>query len=333
MCNVDAFNGKKILITGATGLIGSHLAKHILDETNAKIYVMSRSPHKLDTLFEVYDRERCIILSGDVADSIQIDETLDYIFHAAGPIDSETVKKKPLNVIYPNITGLLNCFDLAISSRCKGVNTRMVVFSSATIYGGQPDNEVVFKENESYGHECLDVSQACYTESKRMAEVIAKSMVLQNGLDAVIARFAYVYGDACFKPNTAFYQFIDTLKKSDDIFMRHAGLPRRDNIYIDDAVSGLITVAVNGVSGESYNISSGGWGGNYASIDEIAAEMLAWNKMHGGKSKLSFKEDSQNPKRMSGCILDNSKLRDLGWCPRNNLSLGIKKTLKYYEVI
>ncbi len=328
------FDNKKILITGATGLICSHLVKDLLENSSAKIFALSRSREKLTNMYRDYIGERLEIIAQDVSETININCDINYIFHGAGSIDGATIKFKPIEVILPNIKGLLNCCDIAIRQKKKGgINPRIIVFSSSTVYNNLSNKDVILKEEDPLYTVDLHATTACYSESKRMLEVISNSMVSQYNIDAVICRFSYVYGSAFYKPETAFYQFIDTLKSGSGIIMNSAGLPRRDNIYIDDVISALAVIAQKGIAGEVYNISSGGEKNNFAAIDEIAAIMISIvNKNKDNKVDLVYKETSDG-NRAPGMIFENSKLKELGWSVNSSLENGIERVLKYYNVI
>ncbi len=325
---MTAFEGKKILVTGATGLVCSHLVEALMKNSVAKIYVLGRNLKKLQSVFGKYlDNKRIELIAQDVSAPIEIEEPLDYIFHGAGPIDSVTIREKPVDVIMPNIIGLLNCCKLAKSQNKK---CTIVVFSSATVYENKKGEKVT--EESSLQVVQLNDNNVAYSQSKIMQEILAKAMIRQYNLSIKIVRLSYVYGSSYFKPNTAFYQFLDTLKKGENIFMNNSGLPKRDNIFVDDAVSGLLTVAAKGTSGEVYNISSGGDGDNYAAIDEIAQIMITlYSEKHKNPVRLMYKSEVQE--RIDGLILDNSKLKKLGWSPKVSLTEGLRDVLKFYGVI
>lgn len=99
---------------------------------------------------------------------------------------------------------------------------------------------------------------------------------------------------------------------------------------MNDAVNGLLCLVEKGIAGESYNISSGGDLNNFAAIDEIAdAIAKAANKSIAGSNiSVSFREHSVG--RKPGIVLDNGKLKALGWSVENSLEEGVNKTLISY---
>ena len=230
------FKDKNILITGATGLIGSHLANRLLKE-NANLILTGRNIQKLDDVFENNDNIQKVAC--DIAVSLPNNlPELDYIFHAAGPISGNDIKQYPVSLIKANIFGLMNCFEfLKKQKEITGKMGKIIVFSSATVYGiNKQDKDISIKEEETETADSLDFIQSIYSESKRIVEVIAKSYYKQYDLETVIARIAYAYGYTKFAPQTAFYEFIKKAINGEDIVLNNPQIPRRDNIYVDDIV-------------------------------------------------------------------------------------------------
>ena len=161
-----------------------------------------------------------------------------------------------------------------------------------------------------------------------MIEVIALAYARQYGIDVVIPRFATVYGPTRFIPDTAFFEFIRKGIAGEDIALNNSNLPRRDNIYIDDAVDGVLTVAARGENMEAYNISSNGDLGNFASVGEIAETVASVSdKMFGRSIKVNYTMDV-GEKRKPGFKMSNEKLKYLGWNTRNSMEEAIKKTIE-----
>ncbi len=124
-----------------------------------------------------------------------------------------------------------------------------------------------------------------------------------GSLDAIIARFSYVYGFTKYYPNTASFDFIKNALSGEDIILNGTSFARRDNIYVKDAIKFLLLVAMYGESSQSYNISSMNQGGNFAAIDEIAEKFVnAANEITGKYSKVEKKEFTESS-RFGGIIL------------------------------
>ena len=326
---MNEFENKVVLVTGATGLIGSNLVFRLLN-CGAYIIAVGRSKSKLESCFATNENfSRIQLVEHDMSQPLDnIKDKIDYIFHAASPIAGSIIKENPVSVILPNIKGTINCLEYLKEQREKtGIEGRLVLFSSATVYGvnNSLDREVL-EENTELA-DSLDALNAPYSESKRMIEVIAKAYVKECSVSTVIARFAYVYGPTYFMPNTAFYEFVQNVLEGKDIILNSNNAQRRDNIYVDDAVNGVLHVALYGKDGESYNISSNGDGNNYLAIDELA-KIIAQN---GEKIvSVSYKNEGHFD-RTPGVRLNNDKIKNLGWNIQVDAQTGIKKTIEVYN--
>ncbi|MCI8638463.1 MAG: NAD(P)-dependent oxidoreductase [Coprococcus sp.] len=328
------FDNKSIIVTGATGLIASHLIKTIMDSGNPNIIAVSRSEDKLEDIFKDYiKKDNFKIIAQDIFIPLpEFEQHIDFIFHAASPISSAIIKTKPVSVIEPNIVGTMNCLNfLKKQKEESGENGRLIVFSSATVYGNTGDEDILVSENETSIADALDAPNIPYSESKRMVETIARAYQKQYDIDVVIARFGYLYGYSYFAPNTAFYEFVRKALNGENIELNSPDIARRDNIYVDDAISGIIYLCEQGLAGEVYNVSTAKELQNFAAADEIAIEISKIvNDLYGLQTEVKYL-NGQKAKRKPGIALDNSKLKALGWKPKFNLNMGIKNTIMQYR--
>lgn len=325
------FRGKTILVTGASGLIGYNLITRLMQEKNVSIYAVGRSVSRLEQTFDEFAGADNLHLNeyGNVITHLDEFPKFDYIFHAAGPMEPEIVVNRPVDVIVPNIIDLHTILEYAVRMKQCGHDCRVLIFSSITVYQNNTDQDISVSENDTDCGEALDEPKVSYSESKRMCEVLSKAYVKQYGIDAVIARFSTVYGPTMNIPNTAFYNFIQKAQKGEDIVLNGVGLPRRDNIYVDDAINGLLTIAEKGITGEAYNISSNQEFGNFIAVDDIAKTIQIVAEKEYGKH-ISVTVPSFD-KRQPGLFLDNSKLTKLGWNLEYSIIDGVVLTMRYFS--
>ena len=325
---MSQMTNKRVLITGATGLIGSHLTRRLLDE-GATVVAYGRSEVKLRLVFDQDLKNNALsIVVGNVAQGLSREEIgdVDYIFHAASPISGAEIKEKPVETIKANIDGTIHCLEY-LKNQHHG---RMVVFSSATVYGNSFSAETTVSEDKTDGADMLHIIQAPYSESKRMIEVLARAYAVQYHVDAVIVRISYAYGYSTPRPNTAFYEFIGKALNGEDVILKNAGMGRRDNIYVDDVVNGLLLVAEKGMTGEAYNLSSNNDGENYRAIDEMARIIVSVVNKIKNNNDIKLIIPAFEGTRRSGIKLDNSKIKQLGWKVTVSLADGIRETIRQY---
>lgn len=326
-------DGKTVLVTGATGLIGSNLCYELLNKTAAKVIALSRNKDKLERVFGEYLANlNFSYIAKDICEPLEISEKIDCIFHAASPISGAVISEQPVNVILPNIEGIKNCLEFLKNQEQKsGIKGRIIVFSSATVYSNNTLLDRTVNEDDTECQTKINAPNAPYAESKRTSEILATAYCKQYGTDAVIARIGYVYGYCRELPNTAFYSFMKTALDGQDIKISNPSMARRDNIYIDDVISGLFALYGHGISGEAYNISSSGEKENFAAADEMASVIAdIVNKEKLAEKTVSVKYLSEAKSRQPGIILCNDKLKSLGWTPKYSLCDGIRNTIEKY---
>ena len=335
---MDTFENKTVLITGATGLIGSHLTDTFMAMGNTKVIALSRSTEKLETCFRKYQTSANFrYIAQDVSMPLSFnDEKIDYIFHAAGSIEGQIIRDYPLSVINANIEGTKNCCDfLKHQEEKKQHKGRIVIFSSETVYGHNLSSERIVNEEDTEFTYKLNAANAAYSQSKRMTEVIAGAYCRQYNVDAVIIRPGYVYGYTAFPPNTAFYEIIKNCLKGENVIFNNNEFSWRDNIYVKDAVEGIKIACLKGKSGESYNVSSNGELNNYSSIDEIAKKIISFtnkNKASFMKHDVEFiQKDGKDIVHNPGIKMNNAKLKALGWTITTDLEKGVENTIQLFR--
>lgn len=331
------FSNKTALVTGATGLIGSHIVNALMAMGDVRVVALSRTEEKLKCCFKKYlGNPNFSFIAQDVCKPIDLPVPVDFVFHAASLVGGKPTAVRPMDAINPNLLGTQNCLDLLLRQReATGISGRMILFSSVTVYGNTGQYDITVMEDDTAVTERLDTASAPYSQAKRMSEVIALAYYRQFGIDVVIARPSTVYGPTRFMSNTVFYEFVECAFAGKNIIINNPTAARRDNIYVDDAVSALLCVCQNGVSGQTYNISSNGDKGNFAAVDEVAQQIaVSVNEYFGGPQMVNvvFRESRQE-KRNAGIKLDNTKLKSLGWQLQISMEEGIKRTVSAQKQI
>jgi len=335
-CNfLSSYEGKTILVTGATGLIGQNLISHLLQSIpNVRVIAVSRSYYKLKTIFaDFLTLGNIKLVEHDVIRPFDfLQEKVDFIFHAAGSQERRVVIKQPLDVIESNIYGVTNLLEyLRGQQDVAGHKGRLVLFSSVTVYGSSnSESDWVVQESESKSFGLLSDEMAPYSESKRMSEVVSHAYARSYGVDVVICRLSTVYGFNLIPTETAFFEFIDKAIKGEVITIRDRFSPRRDNIYIDDAISGLLACGAKGLCSEVYNVSSFGKKGNFLSVAEIAELVTRVSNEICQTDKSSVEYGNDTARERGGVLLDNRRLESLGWKVKTSYQEGVRLVVEKY---
>lgn len=322
--NIDAANtfaAKRVLVTGATGLIGYNLINRLIAVPDIEIIAMARSAQRLESTFAEMPVKT---IAHDITQPLDPSlGHLDFIFHAASPTSGIAIRETPVDVISANLSGVTNCLEY-IRHQHDG---KVVIFSSVTVYAKNGDAHIAV-EDHTADAENLGSPSAPYSESKRMTEVIARAYNRQYGTDITIARLSTVYGYSPNPADSAFFEFISKAIAGQDIAVHTHGLPRRDNIYVDDAINALLLLCAMPSTLSIYNISSNGDLHNYASIDEIA-EIIALEatSMHDQPIRVIYETRQDRPE---GIRLANARLKTHGWEISTSLKDGIRRTIKKY---
>jgi len=308
----------KILITGATGLIGSFMvdvlvAANSLYGKDFHIYAMGRSCEKLKRRFEGISGVYC--LAQNIIEPIEIEE-LDFIIHAASNADPRSYALYPTETILTNVLGANTVIDY-----CKRHNTRAMLTSTFEVYGKLSQDE--YSEHE-YGIIDLDLVRSSYPESKRTAELLFKAAHDEYSIDCVVARLSSIYGPTMQENDSkAHAQFLRNALVGENIVLKSKGTQKRSYCYVADAVSGLLTVLFKGKSGETYNVANDQ---SVATIAELA-NLLAM--LTGTKVVFDAPEEIENKgfSKPQNCILVTDKLKNLGWTGKYDLKTGLNETL------
>lgn len=316
---------KRILITGATGLIGSFAADMLLyanrtENAEIEIYLLARDEKRLRERFASSVHESCLhFIIQDIVNPLELTVPVDYIIHAAGDGFPAAFREHPVETMTPALFGTYQLLQYAR----KNALQKFIYISSGEIYGRSVGTEHVFTEKESGYLDSMSV-RACYPMAKRCAETLCVSFGEQYHIPIVVVRPSHIYGVCTsIHDNRATVQFLNAAAAGGDIIMHSDGRQMRSYTYVADCVSGIFTAMLNGINGEAYNIA------NSASRVTIAefAGILADKAGVGCKVKVPDKNERREHTPIEYAVLDASKLEQLGWRGKYSIDEGIRNML------
>lgn len=323
----ERLNGKRILIAGAGGLIGSALIDFLMEFSRRNgiavtIRALGRNTDALVRRFSKYlHSEAFRIETADVTEISAFDWEADYMIHAASPSSPLAYSLTPVEVMRANILGTMSL--LALARKC---GAKMLFVSSGEIYGNSGDPACSFAE-EDVGRGEIDIlnPRSCYPESKRAAETLCASYRAQFHVEFVTARLCHVYGPSITETNSrADAQFLRNVINGENIVMKSAGSQVRSFCYVKDAVVGILCALLNGADGEAYNVADKN---SVATIREYA-ETLADIGGVGIENQFPSQAEARGYTRIQRAVLNAGKLERLGWMPIYNLKDGLRDTYR-----
>lgn len=323
----DKIKSKSIMVSGATGLIGSFLIdtimeKNISDGLNCTVYAIGRSEEKQRSRFSKYaDNANLIFLQYNIQEPLVWEKlgTVNYVLHLASNTHPLLYSTDPIGTVITNVIGVKNMLDFSVEHYA----TRFAFASSNEVYGENRGDVELFDENYC-GYINCNTLRAGYPESKRCGETLCQAYKAQKGLDIVIPRLTRTYGPTMSMLDTkAASQFIRKGVAGEDIVLKSEGTQYFSYTYVSDAVGGLLTVLLNGENGEAYNIAD-------ESGDVMLKDMAGIIAQKCGKRVVFDIPDAVEAAGYSTATkarLSGSKLKALGWKPKYSIDEGVERTI------
>lgn len=317
----EKLSNSNILITGATGLIGSCLVEVLMSRPNKDyhVYASGRNEERAKARFAEFAEDPAFhFFKYDVMKPLEGDIRFDYIIHAASNASPNFFATKPVEIIKSNIDGVSNLMDYGMEHGLK----RLLFVSSGEVYG--EGDGCVFTEDYS-GYVNPTSPRSCYPSSKRAAETLCVSYGAEYEVETVIARPSHTYGpNFTESDNRVYAQFIRNVLKGEDIVMKSTGAQFRSWCYVVDCASALLYILLKGENGQAYNIADAS---SNISIKELA-EMIA---SIGGK-KVVIDQPSNAEKAgynlVTKSVFTTEKLEGLGWNINGCMTEKMKCTIK-----
>ena len=317
---------KTILITGATGFIGSLITKALLyySETRSipiQIIAQTRSLEKAQSVFkgqQAYVGQALHFEAFDVRNTFCDLQNVDFIIHTASSTVSSDFVEKPIDTLMTSLRGTENVLQFAREQQSASV----LFLSSMEVYG-QMEHENVCESDSGY----LDPLnlRSSYPQGKRVAETLCAAYASQYGVPVKIARLTLTFGAGVPKTdNRVFAQFARSALAGKDIVLHTAGTTKRDYIYTADAVRCLLSILLLGENGEAYNVSNPD---SYVTIRDMAELCCSFSTT----SKLVFEISEEQAKKYAKEVhiqLDNTKMNSLNTFKKVGLKESFERMMK-----
>ena len=312
------YSDKNILVTGGTGMIGSHLVELLL-EKNANVRIVA---HEREIPPELEDKGLDVV-SGDLTEKKFVEESvkdMDYVFHLAAYTGGlGRTSTHPASTLTPNLIMDGNVLECA---KNEGIE-RFLYASCTCVY---PNDEKTLEEEDAWKGNPPEI-HASYSWSKRMGERQAIAYHKEYGMNIAIVRPSNSYGprdsDDLETAHALGSLIMKAINKMDPFVIWGDGNPVREYIYARDAAKGMLLAMENYCVGDPINLASG----EFVSISELARKIL---KLTNTSPEIKF--DKEKPSGQKRRVLSNKKAEEkIGFVTETSLDTGIEESIKWYK--
>lgn len=323
----DKLKNKSVLVTGATGFIGSFIIHSLMkknetDNLGVKVLALVRSVERGRKVYGEYEKAGALaFIEQDVTAPLTTEEKADYIIHCASNAAPKEYSLYPVETMKTNFFGTVNLLDYA-----KRVNAQSFLYvSTIEIYG---TTHGVPEINEStYGVIDAMKVRSCYPLSKKGCETLCLSYADEYNINIKIGRLSYIFGPGMKQGDSKIVAvFPKCIADGENIVMKSKGEQLRSYTYVTDAITGLFTVLLDGENGEAYNIASKKC---ITTIAGIAHTLVDSYPEKGLKVifDLPTEAEAKGFSLIENAVLSSEKLESLGWESEIDLVTGLKNVV------
>ena len=328
----DKLKNKTLLLTGAGGFIGYYMTCGILLRNdlygdNIKVLALERFGDFAKKKFgKLLERDDVELIVQDITEPIKA-ERADFVIHAASQASAIEFERDPVGTISANLSGTENALNFAKDSNSEA----SLIVSSLKVYGTLYTGKPYIEEDDN-GYVDFTSYKNCYAIGKRAAETLAASYSKQYEMNIRIVRPSYIFGASRLDDDRVWAQFIANIVRGQDILLKSNGATNRSFCYVTDTVTAMLHVLLDGENCVPYNISNEKSNTTIRGFAQAACEVFPERNM-----KLAFAnpEDEVMPEPSpldpTPEIMDNKRIRAIGWEPKIDLKEGIRRAVAILE--
>jgi dTDP-glucose 4,6-dehydratase len=308
------FMKKRVVITGAAGFIGSHLAETLLDRDYTVVGIDNLLTGATENISHLVNRDFTFI-KHDVTNYMYVDGPVDFVLHWASPASPIDYLELPIPTLKVGALGTHKALGLA-----KAKNARFVIASTSEVYGDPLEHP----QKETYWGNVNPIGpRGVYDEAKRFAEAMTAAYHRYHGLDAKIVRIFNTYGPRMrLRDGRAVPAFMGQALTGEDVTIFGSGQQTRSFCYVSDLVDGIIRLMESDVN-DPVNIGNP----QEMTIEAIARMII---KLTGSKSRLVYRPLPEDDPKVRQPDITRARTL-LGWEPKVGLEEGLTRTLEYFR--
>jgi UDP-glucuronate decarboxylase len=310
-----AVQKQRVLVTGGSGFLGSHLCERLIAEGHEVLCVDNFYTGRRQNVAHLLANPHFELMRHDVTLPLYVE--VDQIYNLACPASPVHYQTDPVQTLKTSVHGAINMLGLA-----KRLHARVFQASTSEVYG---DPTVHPQTEEYWGHVNPRGLRACYDEGKRAAETLFFDYHRQHRLEIKVARIFNTYGPRMhLNDGRVVSNFIVQALRNEDVTLYGDGSQTRSFCYVDDLIEGIARLMQT--EAEFIGPVNLGNPGEFT-ILELAEKVIA---LTGSKSRIVRKPlPSDDPRQR--CPDITLARTSLGWEPKVALEEGLRRTIEYFD--
>ena len=304
-----------IVITGGSGFVGSYLCENLINDGHKIIVIDNLLTGSTENINNLMENKNFSFIEHDVQNHIEIEDKVDYVLHFASAASPKAYTEHPVNTLKAGSVGTINTLGLA-----KKHDAEYLLASTSEVYG----DPLISPQNEEYwGNVNPNGERSMYDEAKRFAEAAVATYSRSYDLKTKIVRIFNTYGPRMqLNDGRVVTNFIVQALRNENITIYGDGLQTRSFSYVDDTVSGIISL-MNSTEYDVFNIGNP----NEMTVGQLAEKII---ELTHSTSEIKYLDLPNDDPKQRKPDITKAKTK-LDWEPKVNLEEGLTKTITWVE--